>query len=120
MTDTVGCSDSVCAVQHAGDENKSIACVTGGVDPIFPHKSICRISRTIDVWHGRAHDDCDEDTGDDQEATDVTGHWKCSVTKHNQSAAQPDADEIADEYVPRCLDVIRVIKAVHRYCHVGQ
>ena len=100
MTDTIWSSDSIRTIEHTGDKDESIAGIPRGVDPFFPHKCVGGVPGTINIWHGRTDNDGDEYACDDQETTNVTSHWERFVSEHDQSAAQPNANQITDKYVP--------------------
>lgn len=120
MGDTVSASYCVCTVEHASGEDKTIAGVSGTVDPVFPHEIVCGVWNIVDRRHNRTDDDGDKDSRQNEEAAEVSDDRKCLVCKQNCAAANPGTDQIAHKDVPRLYHKLWVEDAVHADCLVPQ
>ena len=112
-------SDTVGTVQHAHDEDEALLRVVGLVGPFLPHGVVGAVFEAVDMRHHSAHDDGDEDAGQDQEHANVTDEWQEAVHEEHGAAAEPGADDETDEEVPRLRLEARVHQGIHRYGLLG-
>lgn len=70
-------------VQHAGSENKAIACPSGLVDPLLPYKAGGGVSLTSFARHDGAYQDGDKATSKDEEQSDLGKCRKSAVQEHD-------------------------------------
>lgn len=113
MRGAVRSSNTVRSVEHTCNENKSIARVSRPVLPLAPNKVIARIRLAIHMRHDRTHDNGDEDTSKDEKHTQVTNIREDPVQEENDTAAEPGADDEADEDMPRFWFEAGMHKSIH-------
>lgn len=113
MRGAIRSSHTVSTVEHSCNKDKPLTLVASSVLPFVPDKVVGRIRLAVHMRHDRADDDGDEDTGEDKEHAQVANVGKDSVQKQDDTAAQPGADDEADEDMPGFGFKARVHERVH-------
>lgn len=101
MRGAVGGSNTVSAVEHSRNKDEPLARVPCSILPFAPDKVVGRIRLAIHIGHNCTDDDADEDTGKDEKHAKVSDVREKPVQEKDNTAADPGADDEADEDVPR-------------------
>lgn len=100
MGRAVRCANGVGTVKHTGNENETIARVPSRVRPGPPNILVRGIRDAVDMGHAGADNNGDENTGQDEEPSQVVQLGEEAVQEQNNRAAQPGADDEADKDMP--------------------
>ena len=112
MSDCIGGTDSKCSVDHARQEDESstrVACLVG---PVGPHEVIRLVATASYAGHDGANDNDDEEPRDNEVRPELGYHREGTICIHDDEAACPADNEVADEHMPTLRLKSRVVQRV--------
>lgn len=114
MRGAVRGSNTVSAVEHSCNKDEPLARIPRSILPFAPDKVVGRVRLTIHIGHDCTDDDGDEDTGKDEKHAKISDVREKPVQEKDDTAADPGADDKADEDVPRLGLKTGMHKRIHR------
>lgn len=81
--------------------------------PRTPDIRVRRVLEVVDMRHNSANDNRNEHTGENEKASQITDKRKETVHEEDDKAAQPGADNEADERMPSLRHEAGMHEGVH-------
>jgi hypothetical protein len=104
------------SIQKTHDKNQPIIRPSRPVHKCAPNKVV----GSVDLGHGRQHDDGDKHTSNNNERPDIVQDWQEAITKADNKASQPVEQLKRDKHHPRLPGYVGMIDQIHLYERIPQ